>query len=231
MRALSLILALVATQAHADGITAIPYEDLTYTAPNLVTFDRLPPKPFPGYSFDHGIAFPGGHLGERLAGQTLTQVQPDDGGPHDALAGPPTTPLALVPAAPGQGVSLSLHIAHGSMALYPLGPLGQPHPQARGEGAIAVLLTEDACAVGLKVHTQFTNDLGLNTGHVGDVTVTLYARDGTRLTAVQLAPPEGISAHGLFDAQARIAAMTVENRDPGGITIDDLRFGCPKAIG
>jgi hypothetical protein len=85
--------------------------------------------------------------------------------------------------------------------------------------------------LGSRVHTQFTNDLGLNTGHVGVVTVTLYARDGARLAAVQLAPPEGISAHGLFDAQARIAAMTVENRDPGGITLDDLRFGCPSVTG
>ncbi len=228
---LALVFALLTTAASAQSVVPVPYDDLLPLAPNLVTFDRLPSKPFPGYSFDHGIAFPGGRLGERLTGQTLGTITPHDGGPHDVLINAPALPLSIASAAPGEGVSLSLHRAYGSMALYPLGPLKQPHPQARGEGAVAIVFQRDVCAMGLLVHTQYTNALGLNAGHRGDVTLTLYARDGVVLSLQHLTPPEGVSGIAVFDPTARIAAATIENADPGGISMDDLRFGCPALTG
>lgn len=231
MRLIALILALLAPPALAQDLVPVPYDDLEALAPNRVDFDRLPPKRYPGYNFDHGIAFPGGYLGEAFRGQTVTAERIDDGGPHDVLRGDPAAPLAVRPGQPGQVVSLSLHAAFGSMALYPLGPLGQPHPQARGEGAVAVLFHADSCAVGLRIHTEYTNALGLNTGHRGSVTLTLYARDGGMIGRRILTLPEGITAHGLFDPARRIAGLTVENRDPGGIALDDLRFGCPALTG
>lgn len=231
MRLIALLLALSAAPAAAQEIVPLPYGDLDTLAPNLVTFDRLPAKRYPGYNFDHGIAFPGGYLGEAFKGQTVEAERIDDGGPHDVLTGAPTAPLSIRQGEPGQVVSLSLHQGFGSMALYPLGPLGQPHPDARGEGAIAVVFHQDACAVGLRIHTEYTNALGLNSGHRGAVTLTLYARDGARLARVPLILPEGISEAALFDPAARIAGMTVENRDPGGIAVDDLRFGCPRLTG
>ncbi|MFP4274083.1 MAG: hypothetical protein ACLFRU_03580 [Paracoccaceae bacterium] len=217
--------------ALAQQIAPLPYDALPPLAPHLLDFDRLPPKAYPGYSFDHGISFPGGRLGERLAGQGLDSVTLDEGGPHDVLTGAPVLPLAIEPGAPGEGVSLSLHQAFGTMALYPLGPLGQPHPQARGEGAVALLFDEDACGFGFRVHTEYTNALGLNAGHSGRVDVTFHARDGARLARMRLTPPEGISDHGFADPAARIAAVTIENRDPGGISLDDIRFGCPRPMG
>ncbi len=231
MRLIALILALLAPPALAQDLVPVPYDDLETLAPNRVDFDRLPPKRYPGYNFDHGIAFPGGFLGEAFRGQTVAAERIDDGGPHDVLRGAPAAPLAIRPGQPGQVVSLSLHAAFGSMALYPLGPLGQPHPQARGEGAVAVLFHSDSCAVGLRIHTEYTNALGLNTGHRGSVTLTLYARDGGMIDRRILTLPEGITAHGLFDPARRIAGLTVENRDPGGIALDDLRFGCPALTG
>ena len=215
----------------AQEIVPLPYDELPALAPNLLDFDRLPPKRYPGYAFDQGIAFPGGRLGERLAGQGLDSVTLDEGGPHDVLTGAPALPLAIEPGAPGQGVSLSLHQAFRSMALYPLGPLGQPHPQARGEGAVALLFAEDACGFGFRVHTEYTNALGLNAGHSGLVDVAFYGRDGTLLARLRLEPPEGITEHGFADSGGRIAAVTIENRDPGGISLDDIRFGCPRPVG
>uniref|UniRef100_UPI0035653A7B hypothetical protein n=1 Tax=Rhodosalinus sp. TaxID=2047741 RepID=UPI0035653A7B len=151
----ALWLAALPTAAAADRLTQVPYDDLPPLAPNLVTFDRLPAKAYPGYSFDHGLAVPGARLGERFAGQRLEAVRVDDGGPHDRLAGRPSVPLTIEPGAPGEGLSLSLHTAYRSMALYPLGPLGQPDPEARGEGSVAILFAEDACAVGFRVHTEY----------------------------------------------------------------------------
>ncbi|TDK43131.1 hypothetical protein [Antarcticimicrobium luteum] len=231
MRLIALLLALLAAPAGAQQVVAVRYGDLETLAPNLITFDRLPAKRYPGYNFDHGIAFPGGHLGEAFRGQSVEAERIDDSGPHDVLRGPPDAPLAIRPGAPGQVVSLSLHAGFGTMALYPLGRLGQPDPLARGEGAVAVLFRQNVCAVGLRVHTEHTNALGLNTGHRGEVTLTLYARDGTRIALRTLTLPEGITEHGLFDPAGRIAGMTVENRDPGGIALDDLRFGCPRLTG
>jgi hypothetical protein len=224
-------LTIVPATAAAERLTPVPYDDLPPLAPRLVTFDRLPAKDYPGYSFDHGLAVPGARLGERFAGQGLEALHIDDGGPHDRLTGRPAVPLAIEPGAPGQGLSLSRHTAYRSMALYPLGPLGQPDPQARGEGSVAVLFARDACAVGFRVHTEYVDAFGTTEGHAGEIDATFYARDGAPIGAVRIVAPEGISAHGFLDAQAGIAGLTLENRDPGGVSFDDLRFGCPAPTG
>ncbi|WP_371054765.1 hypothetical protein [Rhodosalinus sp. K401] len=225
------LLSALAAPAAAERITPLPYEELPPLAPELLTFERLPAKPYPGYVFDHGIAFAGGRIGERFAGQTLGEVTLDEGGPHDVLRGRPTAPLAVEPGAPGEGVSLSLHSAFRSMALYPLGPLGQPDPEARGEGAAAILFHEDACAFGLRVHTEYTDAFGANEGHLGEIDLTFYARDGAEIGRVTVLAPEHISGHGFLDTGGGIAGVTVENRDPGGISFDDVRFGCPNVTG
>ena len=222
---------MAANPAAAQQVSTLDYDALPPLAPHRLSFDTLPAKRYPGYSFDHGIAFDGGRLGERLKGQTLRTRIPHGRGPHDVLTGAPDLPLAIVSARPGEGVSLSLHSAFGSMALYPLGPLKQPHPEARGEGAIAVVFAQDQCAFGFKVHTEYTSALGQNAGHRGDVTLTLYTRDGAVLARLALTPPEGISGHCVFDPAARIAAATVENADPGGVSFDDMLFGCPAVTG
>lgn len=226
------ILTALAVPAAAERIVPLPYEDLPPLAPGLLDFERLPAKPYPGYVFDHGIAFAGGRIGERFAGQTLREVMVGDGGgPHDMLTGRPSVPLSIEPGAPGEGVSLSLHTAFRSMALYPLGPLGQPHPEARGEGAAAILFHEDACAFGLRIHTEYTDAFGTNEGHLGEIDLTFHARDGGEIGRVTVLAPEHISGHGFLDTGGGIAGVTIENRDPGGISFDDVRFGCPDVTG
>jgi len=105
--------------------------------------------------------------------------------------------------------------------------------EARGEGSAAFLFAEDSCAFALRLHTEYLDDLGTNAGHLGEVSFTFYGRDGRMLGRETRAVPGGISSHGFQtdDGVARIAGVLVENLDPGGIALDDIRFGCIPRLG
>lgn len=224
--------------ALAPAAAAAPVEPVAYaTAADLTTFladfEALPPLPEPGHNLDHGYAFPGGRVGERFAGQGLAILREGDGA-FD-LAGPaaPAAPLALVPGAPFQGLSVSFHRAFGSNALYPLGPVGWPAPEGRGEGMAAFLFDEDACAVALRIHTEYVDDLGTGADHRGRVTLVFHRRDGQTIHRVDTLLPAGITALGFRRAGglADIAGVLVMNADRGGISLDDVRFGCALRLG
>lgn len=225
-------LLICATAASAE-IAPAPYEQIAALTRGRVDFDLLPQRPEPGHNLDHGLAFAGGRIGERFAGQRLETIEQSPGMLHDHAAGTPDAPLALITGAPGQGLSVSFHRAFRSNALYPLGPKGYPLAEARGEGSAAFLFSEDNCAFALRLHTEYLDDLGTNAGHLGEVRFTFYARDGRVLGHVARAVPGGISAHGFetTDGTARIAGVLVENLDPGGIALDDIRFGCIPRLG
>lgn len=227
MRA-ALALCLWAAPLAADEIRPTDYAALRDRATAIIRFDTLPPRAEPGYAFDHGISFPGGRIGTALAGQDRRTE-----GPFDRLDGVPSVPLALVTGPAGQGLSLAHHRGFGSMALFPIGPAGFPALEARGEGSVAVLFDEDSCAVGLLVHTEYAGALGTGPA-AGTVTLTAYARDGERLGRIVRHPGPGVSGHALETTAgvARIAALTVETADPGGIALDDLVFGaCSLVLG
>ncbi|MGC9370051.1 MAG: hypothetical protein ACP5DX_10975 [Paracoccaceae bacterium] len=231
-------LLLCATAASAEistdpEIAPAPYDEIAALTRGRVDFDLLPRLPEPGHNLDHGIAFAGGRLGERFAGQRLEPVEQAPGLPHDRAAGAPETPLAVIDGAPGQNLSVSFHRAFLSNALYPLGPRGYPEAEARGEGSAAFFFTRDSCAFALRLHTEYLDDLGTNADHTGEVSFTFYARDGRMLGRETRAVPGGISSHGFqtADGAARIAGVLVENLDPGGIALDDIRFGCIPRLG
>jgi hypothetical protein len=224
----ALALWLWAAPLAAEDITPTDYAELRARATGLVRFDALPPRAEPGHALDHGLAFPGGRIGTGFLGQTRTAE-----GPFDRLAGQPLAPLTLVTGPAGEGLSLAHHNGFGSMALFPLGPAGFPALEARGEGSIAVLFAEDTCAVGLLVHTDYVSALGPAPA-TGTITVTAYARDGALLGRVVAHPGPGVSAHAVevTGGFARIAGLTLENDDPGGIAVDDLAFGpCAQILG
>jgi len=223
------VLLLLGLPLHAQGVTPGDYARIRETAQAVIGFEILPPRPEPGYSLDHGIAFAGGHVGTGFAGQTQ-----DSDGPFDRLSGQPTPPLALLTGPEGAGLSLATHRAFGSMAIYPLGAAGYPAVEARGEGSIAVIFDEDICALGLLVHTDYADPLGSNADHRGSVTLTAYGRDGARLGHETRSLGTGVSALALrvTDGLAAIAGATLENTDPGGIAVDDLVFGpCSETLG
>lgn len=224
----ALALCLWAAPLAAEELASVDYADLRAQAALVVRFDTLPPRDEPGYSFDHGFAFPGGRIGTAFQGQI-----PGAEGPFDRLEGQPFGPLALLTGPEGRGLSIAHHRGFGSMALFPLGPAGFPALDARGEGSIAVLFDEDVCAVGLLVHTDYERPLGPSPAP-GSVTLTAYARDGALLGRIVLQPGPGLSSHAAQapGGMARIAGLTVENDDPGGIALDDLVFGaCSQVIG
>lgn len=225
-------LLLCATAASAE-IAPAPYEQIAALTRGRVDFDLLPQLPEPGHNLDHGLAFPGGRIGERFAGQRLEVIEQAPGMLHDQAAGAPEAPLTVIDGAPGQNLSVSFHLAFLSNALYPLGPKGYPEAQARGEGSAAFLFTEDSCAFALRLHTEYLDDLGTNADHLGEVSFTFYARDGRVLGRETRLVPGGISSHGFQteDGAARIAGVLVENLDPGGIALDDIRFGCIPRLG
>lgn len=227
---LGAIVLLLAAKAAAADIAPIPYQEVEALTHGRVGFNLLPDLPEPGHNLNHGYAFAGGRIGERFTGQRLLRVEGPES-PHDRLEGQPDAPLTLETGAPGQGLSISFHRAFRSSALYPLGPLAYPDMRARGEGAAAVLLTRDACAFALKIHTEYVDELGTNTGHVGAATVTFWSRNGRQLARFALKPQGGINTYGFLSDTADIAGVTVENLDPGGISVDDIRFGCPALTG
>ena len=227
MRAV-LTLWLWAAPLAAEEIATADYADLRDRAIGLVRFDALPPRAEPGHALDHGLAFPGGRIGTGFLGQIQTAE-----GPFDRLAGQPLAPLSLTTGPAGDGLSLAFHRGFGFMALFPLGPAGFPALEARGEGSIAVLFAEETCAVGLLVHTDYVSALGPAPA-TGTITLTAYARDGALLGRITAHPGPGVSGHAVevTGGVARIAGLTLENDDPGGIAVDDLAFGpCAQILG
>ncbi|MGC9419596.1 MAG: hypothetical protein ACP5EN_11570 [Rhodovulum sp.] len=219
--------------APAGPLIAVPYDDIAATTRGRVDFEALPPLPEPGHDLHFGYAFAGGRIGERFAGQALVE-RAEGGDRFDAIAaGAPDAPLALEPGAPGHGLSVSFHRAFGSNALYPLGPEGWPGPEGRGEGAAAILFDADSCAVALRIHTEYTDALGTRADHRGTVTLAFFARSGQLIGQVALSLPAGISDLGVVrDGRAAdIAGVLVTNTDRGGVSLDDIRFGCPLPVG
>lgn len=224
---------LAATPALAQPVVQSPYDALAPLLHGAITFDDLPALPEPGHDLQHGYATASARVGERFAGQRLISVPDPTGGRHDGLDGEAQTPLAIETGAPGEGLSMSWHRAFRSNAVYPLGPARWPVPEARGEGALAILFAEDVCAVALRLHTEYVDALGSNSGHRGEATVTLLSRDGGEIAQIRLMPGGGITGYGFARPShvADIAGLTVTNRDKGGIALDDIRFGCVPVTG
>ncbi|MBK1635219.1 hypothetical protein [Rhodovulum adriaticum] len=223
----------LAVPVGAQAVQTLPYDALAPLLSGRADFDDLPALPEPGHNLDHGYATAGARLGERFAGQALRMAPGPENGLHDGVTGRPTAPLTLETGAPDAGLSVSFHRAFRSNAVYPLGPRRWPVPEGRGEGALAIWLARDACAVALRLHTEYVDALGRNADHVGDVTVTFYARDGRKLARLRHAPGGGITGYGYLRAgqTADIAGITVTNLDKGGIALDDIRFGCVPLTG
>lgn len=234
MRFVVLILILLSTPVWAQSVTRIDPDTVADRLPYREDFNFLPDRPEPGFKLDHGYAIPRGRIGRSFVGQGLDEIRTDDGGRFDGLAQPSAAaPLHIAPNPAGQGLSISWHRAFGSNALYGVGPVGWPAPPGRGEGMLAILFEEDVCAVALKVHTEYVDDLGTTAGHVSDIRFTFLAREGRVLQQIATTPGEGITpmAFRSNDADAGLAGIVIENRDPGGISIDDLAYGCVPLIG
>lgn len=221
IRALAVTLACV--QAAAAGpVAQVDPESLALAG--RMDFEALPLLPEPGMAHDAPLTAPGLSLGERFAGQAVT------GAPHDRLEGAPRAPLALAPAAPGQGLATAFHAGFGSNALFPLGPAGFPAIEARGEGAVALLFADDMRALALQFHADYPDPLNTRPPP-GTATLSFFDRAGGLIDRHEITLAHGVLALGFVSTGPGFAGVTITNDDPGGIALDDIRYPLPDLSG
>jgi len=154
-------------------------------------------------------------FGERFAGQALTTV-----GDFDRLSGLPAMGFTIVGGLPNQSLYIN---AFGLLGrdLNGVGPGGASAANGRGEGSMAALFDTDQSEVGM----TFVGTNG------GTATISFFARDSILIDRIIVSLADaGIS--GAIDtytfhrdgAVRDIAGFTVENDDPGGIGLDDVRY-------
>lgn len=196
----------MAALACGAPVCEVPPESLRLT--RIVTFEDIPVSPGIGMQIDEALTREGVRFGERFAGQRLERAAA-----FDRLAGAPAAPLAVQPGAAKRNLG-SMKLP-GTVVLHGLGPEGFPRGEAAGEGAIAFLFARDQAALSFIVPG----------GENGTATVTFWARDGHVIHRLTLGPltGQGFGFH-REGFQPDIAGVTIENDDPEGIAIDDLRF-------
>jgi len=188
---------------------------------DVFTFDSVPNPTAPWTPYQ-SISGSGFVLGERLTGQATgaSSTQPN----NEVVSGTPSTPLTIDLTRPfTTGVSVfSGFSSSGDLDMAPEGVLGWSNPDSLGEGAWSVVFGADQSRVAF--------DVGY--GDAANTTqVLFYDRAGNLLGAINAVhPATGVSQFQLVfsvTSGASIAAMTVNNTDPGGLGFDDLRYAVP----
>lgn len=160
----------------------------------------------------------GQNFAERFVGQTLSPS-----GNFDVLSGTPTVPLALQVGSPGQNLNiLSSASTLNTNALSGVGPLGFPNFDAVGEGSFAVLFDFDQSEFGFDL-------LG---GNGGSATVNFFRRNGSLADTIVIDGLASTSYGFRRDGGIKdIAGISIDNNDPGGIPVDNLRSDVPGVPG
>ncbi|MBN9889422.1 hypothetical protein [Salipiger abyssi] len=214
MRWLVFLLCAAPALACEDPICEVPADSLRFT--QIIDFSNLPSGYGIGRALSGIVDEPGAHFGERFDGQSL-----DTASGHDRLSGQPLPPLRLI--AGEEGRNLGTISLWGNNVLKGHGPRGFPDAGAVGEGAIAVLFDRDQPALALDIRG----------GEGGTVSLVFFDRAGrviqrlTRVVDRDTGTLTLLRAGGLPD----IAGFTVENEDPEGLGIDNLRFEFRELMG
>ncbi|WP_289152024.1 hypothetical protein [uncultured Salipiger sp.] len=228
MRALALLLLLVAAPADADGLRAVPYAALEAAPHRRVTFDTLPPAREPGHVLDALLRFDGVSIGKRLSGQELSETATKDGR-FEELVGAPSLPLTLLAGPPRHNMAVAAHAGFGSNALFPLGPEGADRRGGRGEGAAVMLFDEGQWRLGLRVYADYADPLGARPPR-GALHLCFWDDDGRMIAHEIVTPGTGIMSLG-WESNVPIRALSVTNTDPGGIAVDDILHQIDPATG
>lgn len=180
----------------------------TLTLARIVTFDDQPSSFGVGRQVEDVLHQPGVSFGERFLGQALAQENT-----YDRIVGQALSPLTILPGAPGQTLGIMRLIA--TSVLHGQGPAGFPKTEAAGEGAIAVLFENDQSALAFDIRG----------GELGYADITFLRRDGHVIHSIRLGPLSEssygfIRSHGAAD----IAGLIIENSDPQGIAVDNVKF-------
>lgn len=200
---------LFATRTVACDMAVCLVDPDSLHLPRIITFDDTRSSSGPGFAVKDILVMPGAIFGERFAGQSVTSH-----GDHDRVTGTALPPLTVLPGAPGQ--NLSVVFFDGNNVLNGYGVAGYPKRRAQGEGAIAFLFDQDQSALSFQIRG----------GESGAVEVSFLMRDGGLLSRIML-PPAAEHAFGFVrrTGASDIAGVLIENTDPQGLAIDNLKFG------
>lgn len=214
MRWLVLLLCASPALACEDPICEVPIDLLRFT--RIIDFSSLPSGYGVGRALTGVIDGNGAHFGERFAGQGLETATG-----HDHLTGLPLPPLTLQPGE--EGTNLGTINLWGDNVLKGHGPRGFPDAGAVGEGAIAVLFDRDQPALAVDIRG----------GEGGTVTLVFFDRLGRLIQTItrQVDRDTGTLTLLRRGAIPDIAGFTVENEDPEGLGIDNLRFEFRELLG
>ena len=146
-------------------------------------------------------------MGEKLVGQVNTTV-----GTFDVVSGTPSVPLALDTSI-DPNVGVNLFTFFGTTIVTGVGPVGFPDPAAIGDGAITMLFDRDQSLVAFDL-------AGTNRGALH---MLFYGRDGQLLSEFDVFDVTA-TTYVFGSSRGNIAAITINNTDPGGLGYDNLRL-------
>ncbi len=220
-----LLAAALTTQAQAQNVLLVPYAELERELTAKIDFESYPKFPDPGQPLDGIEVLDGARFGERFAGQVIAQD-----GPFDALYLAPRGPLTLEAGVPGQNLAV-VYIFFMSNQLKGMAPPGFPERDAGGEGAVSILFDRDQSALGFRVASEpRPADPATPKGRM---TVAFYARDGAPIDELEVELDWVLAGYGFRRAGGLgdIAGITITNRDPQGVAIDDVIFDRDLVLG
>lgn len=225
---------LAAAPVMAQTVLPRPYAQLQQELDRIEGFAAWPARPEPGHLLTAPHRGDGITVASHFAGQSPAVLTRRAGGRFDTLTrARASAPLMIETGPPGQGISIAQHRGFGSNAVLPIGPDGFDVVSGRGEGSLAILFDHDQAAVGLLVHADYADPLGVRAAPRGTVEVILLDRTG-RVLARDVTPlSEGITAlgYGTRDDAPLIAGLVVLNTDPGGIAVDDILYARAAVMG
>ncbi|MFP7673572.1 hypothetical protein ACG74X_09470 [Marivita sp. S0852] len=207
--------------AAANELRKVPYDSLRGQPHRIETFDSLPKVTEPGLNFDHHWRAPGLSIAEKLLGQGVEEATTDYGR-FDRLIGQPDAPLRVIPGQSGQNLTVAYHSGFGSNALFPLGPVGIAGADGRGEGSLALTFDDPQFAFGLRLHAEYPDPLAQRPMPRA-AEVAFYDVNARLITRFVLPLGRGVMSLAWRSGYG-VAAVTIENTDPGGIAIDDILY-------
>ena len=212
------LLAILASPAAADGIRTVPYDDLKTRLARIVDFENFSRYMSPGTRLEGVQDFDGVRAAERFSGQITQQ---NEG--FDQILGDPLPPLTLAAGREFENLAVTFYFMITNHLVGHAAP-GYPEDKAGGEGAIALMFDHPQSALGFRVAAEPAP----KDGNVpkGLMTVTFYDVAGKRIDLMTIPLDWGRAGYGFekTDKVPDILGITIENRDPAGIAIDDIIF-------
>lgn len=208
----------------AQAVERAPYTVLEDELVQRIDFESLPRVPSPGRAVDTIAVFDGARIAERFRGQVVVQ---SDG--FDALLAQPERPLALEPGQPGQNLAFEF-VYFMSNLMMGTAPPGFPERAGGGEGAVSILFDRDQSALGFRVASE---PKPKSPAAKGQMQVTFFRRDGSRIALMNVELDWMLGSYGFrrTDGTEDIAGISITNRDPQGVMIDDVIFDRDLVVG